>query len=87
MIPVKTAVSFAFNYLKDVFGDNLRGLQLEEVYSLGQDWLITVSFLQEDDAPTVLLPPPFTKFSRVYKEITVEGDTGQCRSIKIKQLQ
>ena len=83
MIPVKEAVASAFAHIKDVFGTNLPGLQLEEVERVGNRWRITVSFLQED----VPIPIPVPKYHRVYKEIAVDGATGACDSIKIRQLQ
>jgi hypothetical protein len=87
MITVKDAVAKAWKYLNEVFGAELRGIQLEEVDRSpdDEDWLITISFLREK--PPVGLPTPFSNDERVYKQITVNGKSGACQSIKIRQLQ
>ena len=74
MIDVKAAISLATDFLKSVYPIN-GTVRLEEVVFKEDPpagWLITLSFL---DFP-----------SREYKRLDVDGDTGEVRSMVIRQL-
>lgn len=87
MINVKEAVARATQYMGEVFHD-LHDLQLEEVELSDDDaqWYITLSYLRPEPLESPLAPLG-RKYERVYKQIVVDAQTGECQSIKIRQLQ
>ena len=89
MISVKEAVSRASQYLGEVF-DDLNYLRLEEVERSDDDsqWYVTLSYLlpEPPDSPLASFHLG-KKYERVYKQVVVDANSGQCQSIKIRQLQ
>jgi len=97
MIDVKTAVSFAYGYLRDVqdmVGGNLEDLRLEEV-ELSDDkrsWLITLGYdlpvKNRSQLEELLTAPNLPKktFKREYKLFRVNSETGEVESMKIRQV-
>lgn len=98
MITVKDAVARASKYLSDVF-PGIVDLQLEEVELSDNEtnWSVTLSYLRPVPLDTL---SPFeeatklyaqllggTKYERVYKLVSVDAASGDCHSIKIRQLQ
>ena len=93
MIDVKQAVSTAVEALKNLYGE-LSDLLLEEVDRSddGKYWLITLGFSSPNQVPQgnplnpllqlgATLRPPI----RIYRVITVNADTGEFVSMKIRE--
>jgi len=80
MISVKEAVASAVNFAQSILEVPRGNLRLEEVETgtaRGQDvWLITLSI------PGTLFP----NGGRDYKTFTVDGETGEVFSMKIREL-
>ncbi len=97
MIDVKEAVKQASQYVRDVF-PAVEDLQLEEVEIANGDgnWNVTLSYLRVVQLDSF---SPFSaakivgevlgsgKYERVYKVVAVDANSGECQSIKIRQLQ
>lgn len=86
MIDAKEAAQKAFSYFGDLFQGKFYNFALEEV-ELSTDenhWLITVGY----DPPTTGLAQLTGDASnrRQYKLITIDSETGQVISMKIKSL-
>jgi hypothetical protein len=99
MVPVQQAVESAAAFATSILGkDRTTGLQLEEVEigkHLDRDvWQITLSMLRPNpfvnkDTQTVnnavgLMPS--LSFARDYKTLIVDCETGEVRSMKIREL-
>lgn len=88
MIDVKQAVQSAVRYVQDLYESKAADFRLEEV-ELSEDdreWLITVSFdWDATDNPLKTLVKPTSE--RQYKVLTIDSDTGEPRSMKIRQFQ
>jgi len=84
MVPVKQAIQYAIQFLRDIYeGQALDDLRLEEV-ELAEDeksWNITLSFLRPGGGVTTALALPRP---RDYKVVTVSTDTGAVRAMKIR---
>ncbi|WP_107671432.1 hypothetical protein [Cyanothece sp. BG0011] len=92
-IDVRQAVSKAKNHLNqiiDLFG-NVNDIRLEEI-ELSSDkksWLITLGFLfdppidQQKNLPNVLKT---AMNIREYKIVEIDAETGELKSIKIREL-
>jgi hypothetical protein len=77
LIPVKTAVNSAVDYVRE-FGDlfpNPSRVRLEETEFDGssEDWIITLSFEEV----------PFSNY-RIYKQFRVNAHTGAVAAMKMK---
>jgi len=84
MIPIKTAVESAVAFARSVLGPDRTGaILLAEVDSAGLNggaaWIITLSL------PDPGFPMPIGAH-RQYKTFTVDGETGEVLSMKIRQL-
>ena len=92
-IDVKQAVSASVQFVKNLYSDEVFGLQLEEV-ELSDDeqyWFVTVGFFREDPNKTMAINPvnPFRvvedKAIRVYKVVKVDALSGKPLSMKIRE--
>lgn len=95
-INVRSAVSATKNYLTsmiDLLGA-IQDIRLEEV-ELSQDkkfWLITLGYNRKKDIALPLevdandLSPEFVGIERDYKIFTVNAETGEVESMKIREL-
>ncbi|TWI70792.1 hypothetical protein LZ24_02213 [Desulfobotulus alkaliphilus] len=88
---VKGAVKKAVEYVSDVFqSENLENVGLEEVFLNDADnvWEITVGFSRPWDYPkqgiVTGLQPQNPR--RQYKVVSVDADSGEIKSIKIRAL-
>jgi hypothetical protein len=102
MIDAKIAVAHALRFLAEMFGDdNVIRPRLEEV-ALSEDgrvWNVTLSFVMPPpDTPPLYTPSQLADmisssaageeayYVRVYKAFEISADTGDVRSMKIRQL-
>lgn len=89
MIDVKQAVQISRNYLSELYqSDEIRDLSLEEV-ELTEDnrfWLVTLTFTQQMMQPlNPIEAMTGPKYARFLKEIRIDAETGQVRSMKNKK--
>ena len=93
MVDVKSAISAARDYIKEVqplLDDPLENLKLEEV-ELTEDekhWLITLGYdktSKPDEVPE-FLPPAFQRPLREYKLFRINYDSGQVEAMKIRRV-
>jgi hypothetical protein len=90
MIEVKQAIQIAQDYIKELYhGDEIRDLSLEEV-EIAEDnkfWLVTLAFtkqMMQPLNPMEAMTGP--KYGRFYKELKIDAEGGQVRSMKNKKL-
>jgi hypothetical protein len=90
MIEVKQAIQIAQDYIKELYtGDEIRDLSLEEV-EVAEDnkfWLVTLAFtkqMMQPLNPMEAMTGP--KYARFYKELKIDAEGGQVRSMKNKKL-
>lgn len=90
MIDVKQAVKISLEYIKELYsGDEIRDLSLEEI-EISEDnkfWLVTLAFtkqMMQHLNPMEAMTGP--KYSRFYKEIKIDAESGLVRSMKNKKL-
>lgn len=83
MLDVHRAVELTTKTLKDLYADRgLEDVMLEEA-ELSDDcrqWIVTVSFVPKDRYQLLGLPDK----TRSYKTITIDAETGDFVSIKIR---
>jgi hypothetical protein len=80
MLSVKEAAEKAAEFAVGVLDEPRRtNLRLEEVEKRGQHWLITLSMPSDN-------PLGFLAQHRDYKTFTVDADTGEVLSMKIREL-
>jgi len=85
-VDVKTAVKIATRYFNDLFQHPFTDLAVEEV-ELSDDrqaWRVTLGYVLTDPG----LPAYFgsNKSSREFKVITIDAQTGEPTSMKIKKF-
>jgi hypothetical protein len=83
MITVKEAVEIGLRFADEVLGPaKLTDPRIEEI-ELAEDavWRVTVSFVREPSKLTEVLAPP----GREYKVLTIDAETGEVYSMKIRQ--
>ncbi|HEX4130764.1 MAG TPA: hypothetical protein VHZ24_12035 [Pirellulales bacterium] len=87
-ISVKQAVQSATKFLKEVLGEDLPGLRLEEVEMTEdeQSWMITLSFFRGagEGLGNAAFSSPFQ--DREYKQVEVAADTGVARAMRIRAV-
>lgn len=87
MITVKQAVDIAARHLKDLF-PNAEHITLEETEVSDDDkfFLITLGYLDRDYPETSsLITTPVLSRSRKYKVFKIDRETGNVRSMKIRE--
>jgi hypothetical protein len=79
---VKQAVASAQQYLND-FYPGIKGILLEEIefYDPSQQWLITLSFMDQEALPALGLT------NRKYKLFKIDAQSGKVQAMKIRQIQ
>jgi hypothetical protein len=88
MIDIKEATKNALGYLMEL--PNLKAesetIRLEEVELTDDDkfWLITLSFV---DRAAAVFSEVFSPPARQYKTFRIDAESGQVRSMKIRQLE
>jgi hypothetical protein len=77
---IKGFVESAVEFLKDLMGDEIRDIQVEEIKNSNLDdaYLITLSMVRTDS-------PEFLR-QRKYKVFTVRKDTGGTVAMEIRQF-
>ena len=89
MIGVKEAVKIATDYLATLYeGKDLRDVLLEEV-SLSDDdrhWLVTLGFSRPVPTNPYLEAMGAENFKREYKIFEISAETGEVRSMQIRQV-
>lgn len=81
MLDVKEAARRASEYFAGLYSETINDVQLEEVEISedGKNWLITLSYP---------VPPTITAiFKRKYKVFTIDAETGQVKSMKIRKVE
>jgi hypothetical protein len=93
-IPVKTAVSSAIQFIRELYEDEqIKDVLLEEVEfsELADQWLITIGFtkykIQEYSLPAVTdLILPDRETVRKYKTVHIDAQSGKPISMKIREI-
>jgi len=81
-IDVKDAVRIGMDYFKELFGNPFIDLSLEEVQRSTQgQWLVTVGYSMARGTPAGTVPIP--NYPRMFKQITIDGTSGQVISMKV----
>jgi hypothetical protein len=89
MIGVRDAVERAIAHLREMqelAGEQVSGLEVEEVEKSSDDeqWFVTLSCLRKPLGIGSVIGS-FPK-ERVYKDFKVDAETGEVRSMRIRQL-
>jgi hypothetical protein len=91
MVDIKAAVNIAAKFLSDNL-PNSTAIRLEEIESEFDDrysswcWVITLSYIEKSEVDMLTkLGMPDYNLSRVYKVISVDKNTGEVYSMKIRQ--
>jgi len=91
MIDVKEAVQIAFEKLHQFYGENTLDVLLEEVDfdEQSNEWLITIGFSVRTVQQNLqsVLGGGLDTGTRKYKVFTIDADTGEMRSMKIRTLE
>jgi hypothetical protein len=85
MIDVRQAAQAASNFIVTLYSDQVvKDVRLEEVETSDDEkyWLITISFLVQYPGGVLALPI----LKRQYKILKVDRQTGNVRSMKIREL-
>lgn len=89
MIDVKEAFESATKYFKDMYGESVQGVAIEEI-ELSDDekyWYITIGYIDRSQplgAPGLLYDPFGTK--RAYKIFEIDANNGIVKSMKIRKI-
>jgi len=93
MIDVKTAIARAAEYAKEWLGSGQVFLEEVELSKRGASaiWLVTLSIPRRDKPPAVGLtysptPAELLYGGREYKIFEVDAETGEVRSMKIRDM-
>jgi hypothetical protein len=93
MIDVKQAVKAAYDYMKEVYPEQLHELRLEEVERSEDEryWLITMGYTEEKpQARPRNIGQALDQFGRIpqiqraYKALKIDAETGDVESMKIR---
>ncbi|OHB72807.1 MAG: hypothetical protein A2V70_01535 [Planctomycetes bacterium RBG_13_63_9] len=88
MIEVKTAVANALEFLGQMYPEGqIMDPRLEEVELSGDfsAWCVTLSFMTRGEPRELAAVIRGGGARRLYKVITVEGETGKVQSMKMRQ--
>jgi hypothetical protein len=95
-VPVKTAVSNAIEFVRELYkGEEIKDILLEEVEfsEPANQWLITIGFtkykIQEYSLPAIIdliLPEPEREIVRKYKIVCIDAQSGEPISMKIREI-
>ena len=89
MIDVKDAFESAKKYFKDMYGESIQGVALEEV-ELSDDesyWYITIGYMDSSQlvGPTGYQFSPFGP-GRAYKIFKIDANNGKVMSMKVRNI-
>lgn len=80
---VKEAKDIALQYFQELFaGYSYTDVRLEEVEKFGDDWMITLGYLDPKQEGYSL-----GIFRRKYKVFTINGETNEVTSVKIRNVE
>jgi len=82
MINVKEAVQKAAQYFEDLYGGQFSHVLVEEVEQDLGDWLVTLGY--NDFSILGQIDP---KGARRFKVFKIDGNTGEVRSMKIREVE
>lgn len=92
-VPVKTAVSNAMLFIRELYADNqIKGVLLEEVEfsEPANQWLITIGFTisktRENSSALADLILPERESTRKYKIVHIDAQSGKAISMKIREI-
>ena len=85
MIDVKEAAKSAIKYFTDIYGENIRGIAVEEVEMSDDEhyWYITIGYIDESKSTGFL--QPFAQ-NRAYKIFEIDANDGTVKSMKIRDV-
>jgi len=87
-IDVKAAVGRALAFFEDLF-PKVYAVRLEEIDRQGDDWLVTIGYLETPPPSKLDALDPMARFrehgERVYKVMKVDAKTGEVHSMKIRK--
>lgn len=92
MLTVKEAVQAAEKWVRDLYSEgDLNHLRLEEVSLSGNErfWDITLGWAEPAIRQNSLIPvfgPNVQVLPRVYKTLHVDAETGEVKSMKIREV-
>jgi hypothetical protein len=84
-IDVKDAVKISMDYFKELFGSPFLDLSLEEVQKNPQGhWVVALGYTMARTTAggTVAIP----NYPRMYKQVTVDGSSGEVISMKVAKF-
>ncbi len=92
-ISVKTAVSNAMQFIRELYADNqIKGVLLEEIEfsEPANQWLITIGFTinktRENSSALADLILPEREIARKYKIVYIDAQSGKPISMKIREI-
>lgn len=90
-ITLKQAAENAEYFLRDLVGDGLHFLRVEEAEETedGLHWIVTLGWVEPArTAPTSLLPlqTAIEKLPRTYKQFKIDKESGEVVSMKIREV-
>lgn len=83
LLNVKDAVKKAANYFTDLYQSQFGNVLVEEIEQDGNDWLITLGYDVPSDIRSVLTGKP----ARHFKLFRVDGNSGEVKSMKIREVE
>jgi len=97
MLTPNEAVKAAHEYMKQIYGDSVLGLRVEEIEfdDMAKRWNVTMGFWEFlPEQPTDPLDTnallkslqQYRKSRRAYKQLSIDGATGHVLSMKIRVL-
>jgi hypothetical protein len=94
MIGVRDAVERAIAHLREMqelAGEQVSGLEVEEVEEVekssdDRQWSITLSYLRKPSSLSQMIGGSSLPKERVYKDFNVDAETGEVRSMRIRQI-
>lgn len=88
MLNVQQLAEKAVRFARELYGeDQVFNPRIDEVEREGDTWSITLSWLQaRPGMPEVAFTLPVPS-GRIYKQFAVNGETGEVKSMKIRQVE
>ena len=86
-VPVKTAVSNAIEFVRELYkGEEIKDILLEEVEfsESSNQWLITIGFIINKIKENSILP--YKEIDHKYKIVHIDAQSGKPISMKIREI-
>jgi hypothetical protein len=86
-IPIKTAVSNAMQFIRELYAeDQIKDILLEEVEfsESANQWLITIGFIINKIKENSILP--YKEIDHKYKIVHIDAQSGKPISMKIREI-